>query len=97
MKEHEKFWAFMALIISVMAIAMLAYFRPIEDGSGSQRILDASLGGLLLALGGAANALFRIRESAENEVKVTNTPSEPVPTEPKAANADGELPEDQKL
>lgn len=96
MKEYEKFWAFMALIVSVMIIAMLAYFRPIEDGSGSQRILDASLGGLLLALGAAANALFRIRDGGDKEVKVTNTPFEPVPTtEPQTT--DGELPEDQKL
>lgn len=111
--EHEKFFAFCLLGGSVLALAMLAYFFPPEDGSGAQRIIDAAMGGLLLALGAAANALFRISNATEQQsiaektareignnptplpVEVQNPPSHPVPTVDK--DADGELPEDQKL
>lgn len=66
LKDHEKFWAFLALGFSVLLLAILAIFYPLADGSGSQRILDAAMGGLLLALGGATNALFRLGTTSEN-------------------------------
>lgn len=78
MKEHEKLAAFMLLGFAVMLLAVLAIFYPVPDGSGSQRIVDAAMGGLLLALGGASNALFRIRDN-EN-VTIDNKPNNPVPT-----------------
>lgn len=81
LKEHEKFWAFMALGFGVMALAGAAYVYPPEDGSGAQRIIDAAMGGLLLALGGATNALFRIRDPGENRMTIENKPSDPVPVE----------------
>lgn len=65
LKDHEKFFAFIMLGGFVFALALMAYFHQIPEGSGSQRIVDAAMGGLLLALGGAANALFRITTSSE--------------------------------
>lgn len=94
-KEHEKFWAFMMLGGSVLLLALLAYFYPPEDGSGAQRIIDAAVGGLLLALGSAANALFRIKEQSEldsvQNVRVSQPAADPVPVTPTsepAADAD---------
>ena len=59
MHERDKFYAFALLGAGVMILALVAVFFPIPDGSGSQRIVDAALGGILLALGGASQALFR--------------------------------------
>lgn len=82
LKEHEKLFAFLALGFSVLLLATLAYWHPPEDGSGGQRIIDNAMGGLLLALGGAANALFRINDPGEKSVTVDNTKNNPVPTKP---------------
>lgn len=82
-KEHEKFWAFALLGFGVMGLAVLAYFYPPTDGSGAQRIIDAAMGGLLLALGSAAQALFRIREPDERKVQVDQPANEPIPVEPR--------------
>lgn len=67
LQEHEKFYAFISLLLSVVGLAVLVVLNPVPDGSGSQRILDAAMGGLLLALGGCANALFRISNSTEQQ------------------------------
>lgn len=67
LKEHEKLIAFMFLGFSVLLLALLAYIYPPEDKSGAQRIIDAAMGGLLLALGGAGNALFRISNATEQQ------------------------------
>lgn len=57
----EKFWAFMALGLGVLLLASLAvFFTPSDDKAF--RILDAAMGGVLLALGSAANALFRVSQ-----------------------------------
>jgi len=58
--EHEKLVAFVLLGAGVMLIALLAYFQPLPDNSQNMRIIDAAMGALTLALGGAANALFKI-------------------------------------
>lgn len=94
LKDHEKLFAFLALATAVMVLALLAYFHPIIN-EGSQRVIDAAMGGLLLALVGAANALFRLREGEENVVKVDQPANQPIPVEPKTDA--GELPEEQKL
>lgn len=111
LSEHEKFFAFCLLGGSVLALALMAYFFPPQDGSGAQRIIDAAMGGLLLALGAAANALFRIQNASEQQsiaektavamtaqpirTEVINSPAKPVPTS--EAHTDGELPESEKL
>lgn len=101
MKEHEKFWAFAMLGFGVMLLAVLAVVFP-PEAEGTQRTIDAAMGALSLALGVAANALFRIREPGEEKVKIDNLPTEPVPTAPQPAPVpapvgEGELPEEQKL
>lgn len=103
-KEHEKFWAFMALGFALLLLAVASIIYP-PSNDGVQRVLDACVGAFSLALGAATNALFRIREEADKEVKVVNTPSEPaivaethLTAAPAPAPAtDGELPEEEKL
>lgn len=80
-KEHEKFWAFMALGFSVLAIAVMSVMFPTEN-EGTQRTLDAAMGAFTLALGVAANALFRIREPREAKVTIDQPANNPVPVEP---------------
>lgn len=67
LNKHEKFYAFCLLGGSVLVLALMAYFYPPEDGSGAQRIIDAAMGGLLLALGAVCNALFRISNATEQQ------------------------------
>lgn len=67
LKEHEKFWAFILLGAGILSIAVLAVFHPLSADSGSLRVVDTISGGLLLAFGGAANALFRISNATEQQ------------------------------
>ena len=97
LKENEKLLAFMALGAGVLALALLAFFNELPENSANMRIIDAALGGLLLAFGAATNALFRIREADERSVTIDNPPSNPVPTEEANPSATGELPEEQKI
>lgn len=113
LNKHEKFYAFCLLGASVLILALMAYFYPPEDGSGAQRIIDAAMGGLLLALGAAANALFRISNATEQQAigretaKALTEQSQPIPTlvtnpitqpVPTTEPAhDGELKEEEKL
>lgn len=77
MKEHEKFIAFCLLGAALVAVAFMAYFKPIPDiQTGSAQIINTIVGALTLAFGGAANALFRISDT----VTVANKDSNPVPT-----------------
>lgn len=102
LKEHEKFWAFLALGAGVLLIAFTSVIWP-PANDGTQRILDAAMGALSLALGAATNALFRISEPGEKEVKISQPANDPIPTtevhtQPApAASTDGELPESEKL
>lgn len=108
LKEHEKFWSFMALGAGVLTIAVISVAWP-PANDGTQRILDAAMGALSLALGAATNALFRISEKGEKEVTINQPLDRPVPTTESnpVVNADeqlttpvreeGELPEDQRL
>lgn len=97
-KEHEKFWAFLALGFAVLILPILTIAFPVaEQNQGTQRTIDAALAALTLALGAATNALFRIKEANETQVEVTNKSDNPVPTTDGPAHSDGELPEDQRL
>lgn len=80
-KEHEKFWAFGLLGLGVIGLALLAFAFPINN-EGSQRVVDAAMGALTLALGSAVNALFRIREPGETKVTIDQPPNQPVPVDP---------------
>jgi hypothetical protein len=103
LKEHEKFWAFLALGFGVLSIAMVSVIWP-PDSEGTQRILDAAMGALSLALGAATNALFRISEKGEREVTINQPADNPVPTtesnpviQKDEQLTEGELPKDQRL
>lgn len=107
LKDHEKFWAFMALGFSVLLLAVLAVSFPTENET-AQQVLTAAMGALSLALGAAANALFRIKEASEYQekqaVEVIQPANSPIPTTDSGLTTpaepdtvDGELPEDQKL
>lgn len=104
LKEHEKFYAFLALGAAVLAIVALAVLYPPEKDQVI-RLLDGALGGFLLALGAAANALFRVGTVGEESMKqaagaviqqsqpaqpvtVVNTEAEPVPITESALPAD---------
>jgi hypothetical protein len=85
LKDHEKFIAFVLLGLALMTMAIMLYIKPIADSntnSGVLQILNMIIGAIISAFGGAANALFR----TSDQVKVTNTAAEPVPTDPTATD-----------
>lgn len=61
LKDHEKLLAFGMLGAGVLIIVFISVVWPPENDQ-IIRILDTAVGGFLLALGSAANALFRISE-----------------------------------
>ena len=95
-KEHEKFWAFAFLIISVLALVFLA--STFDKGTTATdlvmqaklRIIDAAITGLLTITGMAAQALFRVssvdRQNAATFTraldKMPDTPKEVIVTNP---------------
>lgn len=83
MKEHEKFYAWIMLILALLALATMLYLRPIPDStanSGVLQILNMIIGALIGAFGSATAALFRSNTPAT--VTVDNSPAEPIPTAP---------------
>lgn len=80
MKDHEKFIAFCLLGAALVGITIMAYVNPLNDANtNSIQIINTIVGALTLAFGGAANALFRIRDN--ESVEITNRPNNPVPVE----------------
>ena len=67
-KDHEKFWAFLALGFAVLLLVAIVTVWPPEKDQVI-RVVDSAVGGFLLALGAAANALFRIGTPGEEEQK----------------------------
>jgi hypothetical protein len=78
--EHEKFWAFCLLGFAIVVLTLVMIFFPPPEGS--QRIVDAAVGGLLLAFGAATNALFRSKSetSASEDIAKTAIDKLPPPT-----------------
>jgi ABC-type uncharacterized transport system permease subunit len=94
LREHEKFIAFLALLISLMIMAVMLRLWPLADNNQNSavlQILNLIVGGLLGGFGAAVQALLK---ASTDTVKVANAPSDPVPVAP---TPDGELPEEQKL
>lgn len=66
LKEHEKFWAFVFLVVAILGLALLA--STFDKGTvatdlvmqAKLRIIDATIAGLLTITGMAAQALFRV-------------------------------------
>lgn len=104
LKEHEKFWAFLFLVGAILALVFLAstFDRGVSNdivAQGKLRIIDSAIAGLLTIAGMCAQALFRVG-STPDKVEVTNTQSNPVPTDPKAdalIQDSDELPDSEKL
>jgi len=90
LKEQEKFWALVILVVAVLILVAVAVLRPPEKDQVI-RIIDAAVGGFLLAIGAATNALFRSNTPAPSmEVPldpVTNQPNVTAPPPPPAAEA----------
>lgn len=72
LKEHEKFYAFLVLGFDALLLVALAVLFPPEKDQVI-RIIDSALGGFLLALGSAANALFRVGTPSEEEERRRRT------------------------
>ena len=81
LKEHEKFWAFVLLIFAVIGLAFMASMHTPEKDSAI-RILDAAVGGLLLALGSASQALFRVSSVDKINAETAKTVAEKAPMAP---------------
>lgn len=102
LKEHEKFWAFIFLVIIIVALVTVGVFFLNSDSdspatdvvfNSKLRIIDASVGGLLTIAGMAAQALFRVssvdRLSAETALEAARKlpdPPKPEPQEVKVVN-----------
>lgn len=66
-REHEKFWAFIFLIVTIVLLVFLASTFDKDTKNATDlvmqaklRIIDAAITGLLTITGMAAQALFRI-------------------------------------
>ncbi len=76
-REHEKFWAFVFLIVAVMLLVLLASTFDKDTKNATDlvmqaklRIIDAAITGLLTITGMAAQALFRV-SSVDRQNAVT--------------------------
>lgn len=97
LREHEKFWAFVMLVIAVLGLVLLSAWG-LNSGSANPaadvvyaaklRIIDAAVAGLLTITGMAAQALFRVsstdRLSAETALEAARKLPEPPPAAPLA-------------
>lgn|SRR5436190_19955541 len=87
-KEHEKFIAFALLGASLVGLAVMVYLKPpsqaITDNGGAFAMLNTIVGALVLAFGGAANALFKISSSEKADIAQQTANAmqsgEPMPT-----------------
>lgn len=73
LQKNEKLIAFCLLGAGVLFLASLVMFHTPENEM-ALRIVDAAVGGLLLALGGASNALFRSKSDEVAEKAVDKLP-----------------------
>lgn len=70
LKDHEKFWAFLVLIFSIVSLVILA--STFNSGTaadvvaqGKLRIIDMAVAGLIAIAGMTAQALFRPGATAQ--------------------------------
>lgn len=91
LQEHEKFWAFVFLIIAVLALVFLA--STFDKGTTATdlvmqaklRIIDAAITGLLTITGMAAQALFRISSVDKENAVAFSKALDKMPEAPKTA------------
>lgn len=96
-KEHEKFWAFIFLVLAVIGLAVLA--STFDKGTTATdlvmqaklRIIDATIAGLLTITGMAAQALFRISSVDRQNAATFTRAMEKMPEAPKPGDAPQEV------
>lgn len=71
LKEHEKFWAFIALLLVVLLISLPSIIWTLDDARVT--LADKITGGLMGVLGVAAGLLFRHSTTEETLVKTNQT------------------------
>lgn len=101
LREHEKFWAFIVLILSIVLMALIARFTPGTEIASALR--DAIIG-LIGIAGAAGQSLFRSNTERElskalsssnngeaKPVKIEQPANQPVPVQEKPAQPSAEL------
>ncbi len=91
LREHEKFWAFILLILAIIGLVVFSSFvlesrasNPATDVvfAARLRIIDVAVAGLLTIAGMAAQALFRVSSvdklSAETALEAARKLPEPI-------------------
>src|SRR4051812_8371301 len=81
MRDKDKFWAFALLLLAVLGIAGVSLLIDATAKNGQQidpqvltaklQILNMAMGGLIAALGAAAQALFRLSAADADNAKAT--------------------------
>ncbi len=88
-REHEKFWAFVMLILTIVGLVYLA--STFDRGATATdlvmqaklRIIDSAIAGLLTITGMAAQALFRISATDQKNAVAFTKALEKMPEAPK--------------
>ncbi len=88
-REHEKFWAFIFLIVTIVGLVYLA--STFDRGTSATdlvmqaklRIIDAAITGLLTITGMAAQALFRISSTDRQNAAAFTRALDKMPEAPK--------------
>lgn len=81
LREHEKFWAFCLLGAAVLILVAVAMIWPPEKDA-VVRVVDSAVGGMLLALGAASQALFRTNQADKDNAAAAKAIAESLPTPP---------------
>lgn len=90
LREHEKFWSFIILILAVIGLVILAASFDRQVGAtdlvmqAKLRIIDAAITGLLTITGMAAQALFRVSSTDKQNAITFTRALEKLPETPKA-------------
>lgn len=82
LKEHEKFWAFIALLIVVLLIGLPSLIWDLDDARVT--LADKTISGLMGVLGVAAGLLFRHSKTEENVAETTRVLAQQLPQPPQA-------------
>lgn len=96
LREHEKFWSFIFLIITIVGLVWLASTFDQRATTAATdlviqaklRIIDAAITGLLTITGMAAQALFRISSTDQKNAVTFARALDKLPEEPKKVIVD---------
>ena len=98
MRDHEKFIAFMALLVCLMLVVIMLRLWPLPDNtanSGVLQILNLIVGALIGGFGAAVQTLLKATVTVDNKPNepVPTAPAEPVPVATSVAPSNEELPD----